>query len=377
METRLDQRPRRILVVSDATGYGGAERSIELLAPELARRARVLVLTSNRRHHENLERAAAGGDLRVAHLPGGEGPRSRGGRPVCVLLAAARLRPDALIANTCRSALAVSWALRHWPHLQRRTWIYVRDFMWPNLPEILGRLPRAGVLVPGPAVLERAGYLASWVEPMTRRRVRVVPDMVREVAGVREHAAHRGRYILHLATVNPWKGHAHLIRAAGRLRAEGRPLWIRSRGVSDESGLRRTLERQIAASGLAGAGQFELLEHAEDPSEELRGCRCVVVTSVSRAGGPETFGRSIIEAWAHGKPVVAFAAGGAKHLISHGDDGLLVPEGDEEALAEALWRLHAEPMLADRLGERGREKVARQYSLGKIAERLMTVLAER
>jgi glycosyltransferase involved in cell wall biosynthesis len=293
-----------------------------------------------------------------------------------VWLAAARLDPDAIIANTCRSAQTVSWALRHWTRLQRRTWIYVRDFMWADLPVILERLPRAGVLVPSPSVLERPGYLAPWVEPVTRRRLRVIPDMVRQVASARDHPAHRGRYVLHLATVNPFKGHTHLIRAAERLRAEGRPLWIRSRGVCDGSGLRRALERQIAASGLDGAGGFELLEYVDDPTEELRGCRCVVVTSVSRAGGPETFGRSIIEAWAHGKPVVAFAAGGANHLISHGDDGLLVPEGDEAALAQALWRLHSEPELADRLGELGREKVARHYSLGTIAERLMTVLTE-
>lgn len=48
-------------------GYGGAERSIELLAPELARHVRVVVLTGNARHRHNLTTNAtrAGVRLRV------------------------------------------------------------------------------------------------------------------------------------------------------------------------------------------------------------------------------------------------------------------------------------------------------------------------
>lgn len=76
----------------------------------------------------------------------------------------------------------------------------------------------------------------------------------------------------------------------------------------------------------------------------------------------------------HGRPVVAFDAGGARHLIIHDDDGLLVPEGDEEALARALWRVQTEPGLAARLGARGWEKVRCHYTLGAVADQLIAVL---
>jgi glycosyltransferase involved in cell wall biosynthesis len=374
--------PLRILIVSTATGYGGAERSMELVAPELARRAQVWVMTGNIRHRRNLELAARRASVRLAvwGLPSQGRLRDVTASVLGVSAALLALRPDVVLANTLHSARVVSRAAQALPSSRRRIWLYVRDFLWPDVPAILARLPRAGVLVPSAAVLERVGYLAPWVEPITQRRVRIVPDMVSDLArsGPDPSAlqAPSGGYVLHLATVNEWKGHVHLIRAAERLRAEGRGLWFRSRGVTDSAALRRDLELQIARAGIGGPGGFELLQHAEDPGEELRRCRSVVVTSVSHSGGPETFGRSIIEAWAQGRPVVAFAAGGPRHLISHGDDGLLVPEGDEQALAQALWRLHTEPGLGERLGARGREKVRRDYSLRDVAERLLAVLGE-
>jgi len=106
----------------------------------------------------------------------------------------------------------------------------------------------------------------------------------------------------------------------------------------------------------------------DDPSPLLARCRCVVVTSVSHSGGPETFGRTVIEAWAHRKPVVGFAAGGVKYLVESERDGLLVPEGDEEALADALLRLHRDDALCRRLGDAGFAKVQAHYELHRVSE---------
>ena len=368
---------RRLLIISHASGYGGAERSIELLAPELARHVRVVVLTGNARHRHNLttNAARAGVHLRVFPLPLDDDDLSRLSEALRVLAFAWLFRPDAILTNTERSAEVLARVARIYPRIARKSWVYVRDFLWRNLPGSLARLTGAGVLVPGPAVLEREGYLAPWVEPSTRRPVHVVPDMVAELPEIPPlPETPRHLAVLHLATVNPWKGHIHLIRAAALLRDQGRPLWIRSRGVTGDDSLRRDLERQIAEAGLGGPGNLELLPHAEDPTDELLACACVVVTSVSQAGGPETFGRSIIEAWAYGRPVVAFEAGGARHLITHEVDGLLVPEGDPQALADALWRVQTEPGLAARLGTQGREKVRSQYLIHPIADQLLSLL---
>jgi len=371
-------KSRPLLIVSSAHGYGGAERSMELLAPELARFADVVVMTGNPRHRRNLlaaaEQAGVSGRLRVWRLPFDEGRKGTAGSVLGLAAARLWLRPAVVLANTERSARLVAWVARVWPGAGPSTWIYVRDFMWRVLPEVMCGLPRAGVLVPSPAVMAKAGYLQPWVEPCTRRRVRVMAcPAAWPVSAVRPEA---GGYALHLATVNPFKGHVHLLRAAELLRAEGRGISIRSRGMMDDGVLFRELEARISAAGLAGEGGFELLGHVEDPTEELHGCFCVVVSSVGHSGGPETFGRSIIEAWSHGVPVVAFAVGGPLHLIEHEKDGLLVAEGDERGLAEALWRLRTEPGLAARLGAQGREKVRRDYECGLVAERLRAVLTE-
>jgi glycosyltransferase involved in cell wall biosynthesis len=367
--------PNRIMFLSGSWGYGGSERSLEILAVELARRSRVLVMTGNDKHRRNLRLAGsrAGVRLSVWRLPFHEDRLATALAVVTYMAARLLWRPQVVIGNTGRAAAVLSRAARFWPWMGLKVWLYVRDFQASELPANLANLPAARVLVPGLTVLDRPDYLASLVEPATDRPVRLVPDMV---GAVHEGEPSSNGGVLHLATVNLWKGHEHLIRAVARLRQTGRHLRVRSCGFNDSARLRSELERQIAAAGIGGPDGFELLPAVEDPTTELRGCRCVVVTSVSRNGGPETFGRTIIEAWAHGRPVVAFAAGGPLHLITHEVDGLLVPEGDESALAEALWRVQTEPGLARRLGAAGREKVSEHYLVGPVVDQLMKVLSE-
>ncbi len=76
----------------------------------------------------------------------------------------------------------------------------------------------------------------------------------------------------------------------------------------------------------------------------------------------EAFGFAAAEAMAMGKPVVASASGGLAELITDRVDGLLVPPGDEEALAGAIARLVAAPEQAAPLGTSAREKVHRAFS---------------
>jgi len=76
----------------------------------------------------------------------------------------------------------------------------------------------------------------------------------------------------------------------------------------------------------------------------------------------EPLGNVVIQAWAHGLPVVAAASQGPKALIEDGKDGLLVPVDDADALAAAVRRLLADKALRGRLAKRGAKRVELEFS---------------
>ena len=76
----------------------------------------------------------------------------------------------------------------------------------------------------------------------------------------------------------------------------------------------------------------------------------------------DSFGIVLLEAWIHGKPVVAARAGGIPGVVDDGLNGLLVPFGDSQALAEGARLLLEDEDLNRRMGEAGRQKVDAQYN---------------
>jgi glycosyltransferase involved in cell wall biosynthesis len=80
----------------------------------------------------------------------------------------------------------------------------------------------------------------------------------------------------------------------------------------------------------------------------------------------EPLGNVVIQAWAHGLPIVAAASQGPSALIKDQVDGLLVAVDDEEALAAAARRLIVEPGLGERLAQAGAERVAGEFSKARV-----------
>jgi L-malate glycosyltransferase len=64
---------------------------------------------------------------------------------------------------------------------------------------------------------------------------------------------------------------------------------------------------------------------------------------------------SVLEMAALGLPIVSTSVGGVPDLLEHEKTALLVPDGDDQAMAEAVQRLLAEPELTRRLSKNGRE----------------------
>jgi glycosyltransferase involved in cell wall biosynthesis len=80
----------------------------------------------------------------------------------------------------------------------------------------------------------------------------------------------------------------------------------------------------------------------------------------------ESFGAVFTEAWSLGKPVVGYDIPAVRSVIDDGRDGLLSTPG-AEALAACLLRLAGDDDLRGAMGERGREKVAREFTWPVLA----------
>ncbi|MCX7766383.1 MAG: glycosyltransferase family 4 protein [Candidatus Sumerlaeia bacterium] len=83
--------------------------------------------------------------------------------------------------------------------------------------------------------------------------------------------------------------------------------------------------------------------------------------------------RSIIEAMAMAKPVVATNIRGCREEIVDGKTGFLVPVGDATALAEAILRLLENPELAEEIGKRGRDRAIELYDEQLVLQRQLEV----
>jgi glycosyltransferase involved in cell wall biosynthesis len=76
----------------------------------------------------------------------------------------------------------------------------------------------------------------------------------------------------------------------------------------------------------------------------------------------EPFGLTVLEAWSHGRPVVAHAVGALPELIHEGFDGKLANPNDSESLAQCLEAMFADPGKAAAMGLAGRQRLQVDFS---------------
>lgn len=76
---------------------------------------------------------------------------------------------------------------------------------------------------------------------------------------------------------------------------------------------------------------------------------------------------AVVEAMSCGLPVVASDVGGNPLVVTDGDNGLLVGEGQDQALAQAINRLLADPALRLAMGRRSRQRVLEEFSWDRLA----------
>ncbi len=166
------------------------------------------------------------------------------------------------------------------------------------------------------------------------------------------------------------KGHRHLIEAAGILaeRGVGLEVWFAGDGV-----LRKELEREVEIRELSDRVRFL----GQLPHPRLmrlyreEGARLIVVLpSIDLGNGlHEGIPVSLMEAMAHGIPVVSTTTGGTPELLE-GGAGILVPPQDPCALADGIQQLIENPERRNRLALAGRERVKKEFAVEKVVAEL-------
>jgi colanic acid/amylovoran biosynthesis glycosyltransferase len=194
-----------------------------------------------------------------------------------------------------------------------------------------------------------------------------LPDYVEPAPGPRLR-------LLYAAALVPVKDHATLFRALQAALTRGISVACTLAGDGPE---RSSLVRLAAQLGIAGIVRFMGHVPHDDLLADLRrgAYDAVVLTSLDRGlqlceGIPV----SLMEAMAVSAPCIATDSGSVGELVVSGENGILCPPGDANAIAEAIQTFAADVELRRRLGKAARATIAREYDAAENARRLAALL---
>lgn len=117
------------------------------------------------------------------------------------------------------------------------------------------------------------------------------------------------------------------------------------------------------------SGQVKWLGYRRDMPRVLQQSHVVCLPAHYREGLP----KSLLEAAACGRPVITTDVPGCREAVRHGENGLLIPPMDVEALVKALERLIGDPTLRRAMGEKGREMAENSFSLNHVIEETLAL----
>jgi len=171
------------------------------------------------------------------------------------------------------------------------------------------------------------------------------------------------------ARLSPKKGHETLFRAIARARSKGVEVAI---DVVGEGPLHGTLTALVQELGIADLVHFKgAISHQALIDQLTSGAfQLGILPSVTAADGDkEGIPVFLMESMGAGLPVISTPNGGIVELIDEGS-GILVPEYDVEALADALVKIALDGELRQRLAAAGRVRVETEFAIVACARQL-------
>ncbi len=276
-------------------------------------------------------------------------------------------RPDVVCAHSRVPAWLFRWANRK------------LGIKWITFAHGANSVSRySAVMTRGDLVVTPSRYIADYLKTnysFDESRIRVIPRAIDKskfdtgrldgafIEAKRREWGIGGKFVvMGLGRITALKGYDNLIRAVASL--DGRFKLVI---VGEAEKLRKDVEASLRALvEELGAGDRVVFAGNQRKVAECLSLADVVVSSNTRK--PEAFGRSMAEALAIGKPVVAKAFGGALDIVRDGIDGVLVRDGDGFAAAiEKVSRMS--------FGDLRKEALER-FSFEKMIERSLAAYRE-
>ena len=374
----------KILQVLPALDTGGVERgTVEMVQAIVAAGGEALVASAGGRMVAQVERA--GGRHFTLSLMTKD--------PLNILINAGHLRrlvrtEDVQLVHA--RSRAPGWSA--WLAAQRAGVPFVTTWHGVYGEDFPGKRLYNGVMARGERVIAISRFVAARVAAgyaVPPERLRIIPRGVDpdifdpgQVVGERVHRLAQAwrlptgaRVVMLPARLTRWKGAEALIDAMASLAsrpgglddvfcvlvgsAQGRDRYVKA------------LEARAERLGLSG--RLRLAGHCDDMPAALMLAEMVISASLK----PEPFGRSVIEAQAMGRPVVAFDHGGAAETVADGRSGFTVPPGDVAALGQAIARvLDMDPDHRAWLGAQARAAVLEGYTTAAMQRATLEVYNE-
>lgn len=162
-----------------------------------------------------------------------------------------------------------------------------------------------------------------------------------------------------LARIEDYKGHLYLVQAAKRLKEEGRTgfcVLVAGTGSFEEE-----VRRAVVETGVTDV--VKLLGFRSDVAALLN----IVDVQLNASYGTEATSMALLEGMSLNLPSVVSDYGGNPFLVKDGDNGLVFPSRNSEALARAMAQLMDHPERRQEMGRRGGEIFAQQFTAEAFA----------
>ncbi len=178
-----------------------------------------------------------------------------------------------------------------------------------------------------------------------------------------KYGIQKNNFVLYVGRLIFLKGVDYLIRAFGIARKECKDLKLVVMGSGPCEPHLKDIARDIEGVVFIG--------HVDSPNIKrllYESCLTVVVPSMH-----ETLPTVVIEAMAHGKPVIATNVGGNPFMVKNGKNGFLVTPKNTESMSRFIRILYQNPDLGKKMGAYGRELVEKEFSYEKMTTETLKV----